>query len=81
MGGDAQRREHPVRGRSEFLRADGDVADTETRRDPERPVRQLRRGVGEAQCAQNQISGRLLLLRERRAYAQLSTRQELRRSR
>lgn len=74
MGGDAQQREHPVRGRGEFLRSDRYVADTEARGDPKRPVRQLRRGVREAQRTQNQISGRLLLLRERRAHAELSAR-------
>lgn len=81
MGGDARQREHLVRGCGKLLRSDRNVADTEARGDPERPVRQLRRGIGEAQCTPYKIPGRLLLLRERRADAEFSARQELRRSR
>lgn len=81
MRGGARQCQHSVRGRGELLRADRNAADTETRGDVERSVRQFRRGVREAQCSENQIFRRLLLLRERRAYAEFPTRQELRRSR
>lgn len=57
MRGDARQCEHPVRGRSELLRADRNATDTETRGDVERSVWQFRRGIREAQCAENQIFG------------------------
>lgn len=81
MRGDARQREHPVRGCGELFRADRNAADTETCGDIERSVWQFRRSIRKAQCAENQIFRRLLLLRERRAHAELPTRQELRRSR
>ena len=80
MRGDAREREYPVRGRSELLRVDWNAADTKTRGDIERSIRQFRRSIRKAQCTENQIFGRLLLLRERRAHAELSACQELRRS-
>lgn len=48
MRGDARQRQHPVRGRGELLRANRNAADTETRGNAERSVRQFRRGVREA---------------------------------
>lgn len=53
MRGDARRCQHPIRGRGELLRVDRNVADTETRGDAERSVRQFRRGVRAAQRIKN----------------------------
>jgi hypothetical protein len=57
MRGNAQQREHLVRGRGELLWSHRNVADTKARGDPERLVRQLRRGIGATQCAENKVLG------------------------
>lgn len=74
MRGDPQQREHLVRGRGEFLRINRDITDSKTRGDLEWSIRKFWRGFGEAQCTENQIFGRLLLLRKRCAHAEFATR-------